>query len=166
MAYAVTNIIEETFSLSPDESFDAPFVADLTQAFQGYQLIPGIERVTGTTANWPEVGAHRQIHTKLGTAHETITVRDAPRVGEYEVVNLGLPFADRIDARWTVQPVGDTECDVTWSYTLTTSRWWWYPILIIFVRTQVAGMMRQAMSGIKKQALDRHSEADATSLSK
>ncbi len=106
-----------------DEAFVGVLEHPLPEIFRRRMLaMPPIREVRGQIGPWREVGQTRTIVTADGgTLLETLTSVERPHRAAYSIGDVRgpmRPLVERIEGRWTFEPVG-TGTRITWQWDVT-----------------------------------------------
>ncbi|QZY29591.1 SRPBCC family protein [Nocardioides coralli] len=111
-----------TVPLPPEQVAHRVLTAPLEAVIRRrYAAIAPVRETRDGPAEWGEVGQSRRIVLTDGsTVLETLTQVDPPHAFGYdltEVTGPMAPIAERVEGRWSFEPVG-TGCRVTWAWTI------------------------------------------------
>ncbi len=156
-----TTSVKALFHCSIERAFQAPILGDATRFLDGYLLQPpvvGFEedetwgRVNGM--RYPVISGNFLV--KPGRVFtDQILVRTENRYWKWTVYEMRLKalfFVEKGVGEWLTEPLEEGTVRVTYSYSYFAKQWLYMPLIWLFVKVQIRGMMKQAITGIQLQA--------------
>lgn len=133
----------------PEQAMHAIAHIALQQVFTGHGVMPAVTGTSGTSANWPQPGAQREVAFSDGShARETVTQFGLPFFS-YTVQFERGPFArlvERIEGHWSFTPRDDGSTTIRWEYEFFPRSKLASPVLKFVTACLWPGYMRRALS--------------------
>jgi len=157
----VSTEINGIFNCSLERAFKAPILGDATKFLDGYLLqapIIGFEE----DETWGQINGIRYPVVKGNLLMKKGRIFKDEIIGRIEnkswnwmVYNFStgsLFFCKKGIGTWQVQKIEKDKIAVKYKYSYYSKNIFLHPINYLFVKIQIRGMMKKALSGIQKQA--------------
>ena len=154
--------IKDVFDCSLERAFKAPILGDATKFMKGYLFQPP---VTGfeDDKTWGQIYGKRypmnngNFLVKKGRMFKDVILERIEnkywKWTIYDFVFNSLFFIQKAIGEWNVKELNGNKIQVTYTYTYYSKNWICKPLTWLLVKTQIKGIMKRALVGIKEQAL-------------
>ncbi|MGZ4064622.1 MAG: hypothetical protein ACXVP0_16710 [Bacteroidia bacterium] len=149
------------FACSVERAFKTPILGDATKFLNGYLFQPPVVGFKDDST-WGKVGGIRYPLTNgnffmpKGIAFtDKILSRTENKMWMWTIYDFKVPamfFAEKAIGEWEVKAIEENRISVRYCYTFYSKNKFCHVFSILFIAVQWKGMMKKALSAIKKQA--------------